>query len=461
MGAARRKQSDCSALYTVPSRPHVGVTYGADVSGWPSARPQELQPGHSRRHSPSSFPSKEPSVFSRFEAQRSCLLEKRLAEVTCCVHSLRRHCNRIKAPDRGFSRFRHQACALHHLAGRSMQSMANNGMAHPGSAVAKPSDHGSRVSPTVLLQHHLVKQRAMSQGSLSADSPPTQTVRWKIQLYRGPPRRGPAALDLRPPALPLACPGNLSKISCCVASKDVGASVSENYIRLPVHHSCRAQPWYRASPERHSARQPMAPSGTPAEFHTHRPLVHPAATRRHYCPATAVRTPSTGALGLGLLKGPPAAPSVSTSAASPFGRGWTPFIPGYLFRTSMPSTVSPYASGFPRRQACRPVRTAGRHLAASPRRTHQLAIPHPAVMAAADVDLVLGLASRLHVLDMRPSMFLFPLWPSATSTMGIIPSSSGSAASPCRPRASRIPSIRPQRKPSGVNTPSPNIPQAL
>ena len=93
--------------------------------------------------------------------------------------------------------------------------------------------------------------------------------------------------------------------------------------------------------------------------------------------------------------------------------------------------------------------------------THQPPVLGPSVAAAADLDLVLGLASGVHVFVVRLSVLLFPLWPSATSTMGIIPSTSGSPASPCSPRASRIPSVRPRSQPSAADTQSRHIPRAL
>ena len=156
----------------------------------------------------------------------------------------------------------------------------------------------------------------------------------------------------------------------------------------------------------------MAPIAIPAGFHLHRPLVHPAATRRRYRRASAVRTPSTGALRA-TLKGRPAAPSVSASAASPLGRRWTPLILRSSLRTSTPSTVSPYATRIPQRQAFRPLRTAGRRFAACPRCTHQPAVLNPADAAPAVVDLVLGLVSGVHVLDVRLAPLLFPLLRSA------------------------------------------------
>ena len=88
--AARRKQSDSLASYTVPSRPHVGVTDEAGISGRPPARPLELQPDGNRRHSLSSLATQEPrpGVFGRSEAQGSRLLEKRAsAEVSLDAHS--------------------------------------------------------------------------------------------------------------------------------------------------------------------------------------------------------------------------------------------------------------------------------------------------------------------------------------------------------------------------------------
>ena len=193
----------------------------------------------------------------------------------------------------------------------------------------------------------------------------------------------------------------------------------------------------------------------PAECCTHLPLVHPAATRGRYSRASAVSTPSTGALGA-TLKGHPAAPSVYASAASLFGHRLTPLGLPPSLRTSLPSTVAQYATRITQRQSCRTARTAGRRFAAWPRSTHHLAVLHPAVAVAADIHLVLGLASGAGVLEIRPCVLPLLLWCSVISTMGIIPST-GSAASPCLPRASSNPSVRPRPQPSGVDTPGPHL----
>ena len=119
----------------------------------------------------------------------------------------------------------------------------HHGMAHPRSAEAKPSGHGSRVIPAVLIQRNFAKQRGMSPGSLLADNPHTPAVRWRRQLYRGATETPLAASDAGTPALPLAFPSSLSGIVCGVISQDQGASVTKYQIRLPVRHSCRAEPW--------------------------------------------------------------------------------------------------------------------------------------------------------------------------------------------------------------------------
>ena len=74
--------------------------------------------------------------------------QRRLAEETSCADSVRSHSNRIRAPRWGLV----PVCSprvhalLHNFAGRSMESMATKGMAHSGSAEAKPSEQGTRKS---------------------------------------------------------------------------------------------------------------------------------------------------------------------------------------------------------------------------------------------------------------------------------------------------------------------------
>ena len=370
--------------------------------------------------------------------------QRRLAEATSPVDSVRSHSNRIRAPRWGLvpvwsPRVR---TLLHNFAGRSMELMATKIWRFPGRPRPNPQST-AHVSPTAPMQHHLAKQGAMSPGSLSADSPHAPAVRWERELSRGATETRPRSTELENNSVaPGLSPQSLRE--CALSSQPRPWCQ-----RVGILDSSACSPLLQGrAPVRSFTRmlQRRAPHGThcdPAGFRMHRPLVHPAATTRRYCRASAMRTPSTGALRA-TLKGRPAAPSVSASAASPLRRRWTPLILRSSLRTSTPFTVSPYATRIPQRQACRPVHIAGRRFAACPRCTHQPALLHPADAAPAVVNLVLGLMSGVHVLDVRLSLLLFPLLRSAASTMGGIPVTSLSSACPYLPRASRIPSVHPR-----------------
>ena len=104
------------------------------------------------------------------------------------------------------------------------------------------------------MQHHLAKQRALSPCSMSVDSPHTPAVRWKRQLHSGTSETWLRSIGLENTSV-ATCPSQQSLRECVLStiSQDPGTSVSEYSIRLPVHHSCKATPWHRASPEGHNA----------------------------------------------------------------------------------------------------------------------------------------------------------------------------------------------------------------
>ena len=98
--------------------------------------------------------------------------QRRLAEATSCVNSVQSHSNRIRAPRWGLvpDRLPRGRALLHNLAGHSVESIATRVWRFPGRPRPNPQST-ARVSPTAPMQNHLAKKRAMSPGSLSADSP--------------------------------------------------------------------------------------------------------------------------------------------------------------------------------------------------------------------------------------------------------------------------------------------------
>eukprot|EP00670_Eutreptiella_braarudii_P009194 CAMPEP_0174307662 /NCGR_PEP_ID=MMETSP0810-20121108/1265_1 /TAXON_ID=73025 ORGANISM="Eutreptiella gymnastica-like, Strain CCMP1594" /NCGR_SAMPLE_ID=MMETSP0810 /ASSEMBLY_ACC=CAM_ASM_000659 /LENGTH=116 /DNA_ID=CAMNT_0015414781 /DNA_START=2331 /DNA_END=2681 /DNA_ORIENTATION=+ len=115
-----------------------------------------------------------------------------------------------------------------------MESVATKGMAHSGSAEAKPSEqgtrksNGTRVSPMVPMQHHLAKQRAMSPCSMSVDSPHTPAVRWKRQLHRGATETRPRSTGLENTSVATGpSQQSLRESVLSIISQDPGTSVSE------------------------------------------------------------------------------------------------------------------------------------------------------------------------------------------------------------------------------------------
>ena len=124
-------------------------------------------------------------IFRRYTTSlRRCLRcictvdQRRLAEETSCVDSVRTYSNRIRAPRRGlvpvWSPRVHTL--LHNFAGRSMESMATKAWRIPGRPRPKPQSR-ARVSPMVSMQHHLAIQRASSPCGMSVDSAQTPAVR--------------------------------------------------------------------------------------------------------------------------------------------------------------------------------------------------------------------------------------------------------------------------------------------
>ena len=105
----------------------------------------------------------------------------------------------------------------------------------------------------------------MSPCSMSVDRPHTPAVRWKRQLHRGASETPPRSTGLENTSVATGpSQQSLRGSVLSIISQDPGTSVLDYLIGLPVRHSCKAEPWHRASPEGHSAAHPMAPSGGPA-----------------------------------------------------------------------------------------------------------------------------------------------------------------------------------------------------
>ena len=169
-------------------------------------------------------------------------------------------------PDGGLSRFGDQGFTLGCTTSQGVpwSRWPPKAWRIPGRPRPNPQSR-ARVSPMVPMHHHLAKQRAMSPCSMSVDSPHTPAVRWKRQLHRGATEARPRSTGLENTSVATGpSQQSIRESVLSIISQDLGLSVSEYSIRLPVRHSCKAKPWHRASPEGHSAAHPMAPSGGPA-----------------------------------------------------------------------------------------------------------------------------------------------------------------------------------------------------
>ena len=137
--------------------------------------------------------------------------QRRLAAEISCGDSVRSYSNRIRARRRGLVPVwsRRVDTSLHNFAGCSMESMATKGMAHSGSAEAKPSEQGTRKSNGINAAPSCSKLRRHAACQWIAHT--LHLSDGKNNSTWAPPRRGPAAPDLRTPVLPPALPSNLSE----------------------------------------------------------------------------------------------------------------------------------------------------------------------------------------------------------------------------------------------------------